>query len=83
MSETLVHRGPDDFGYLLLDTRDGEFQLRLEGFASQPWDVCLGNRRLSRGCSLGKCVDRPVVSTPSSAGCRWNSGSGCSWTARG
>ena len=47
MSDILVHRGPDDFGYLLLDSRDGEFQLAQEGFLPRLCDVCLGHRRLS------------------------------------
>ena len=47
MSGRLVHRGPDACGYLLLDSRDGEFQLAQNDFAPQPCDVCLGHRRLS------------------------------------
>jgi asparagine synthase (glutamine-hydrolysing) len=47
MSARLFHRGPDDFGYLLLDSRDGEFQLGQNDFTPRPCDVCLGHRRLS------------------------------------
>lgn len=47
MADTMVHRGPDDFGYLLLDSRDGRFQIGQDGFGRHPCDVCLGNRRLA------------------------------------
>jgi asparagine synthase (glutamine-hydrolysing) len=47
MSDMLVHRGPDDFGYLLLRSRDGEFRLGQGDFERLPADVCLGHRRLS------------------------------------
>ncbi len=47
MTDVIAHRGPDDFGYLLLDSRDGRFQIGQAGFQRQPCDVCLGNRRLS------------------------------------
>ena len=47
MAEVLAHRGPDDFGYLLLDSRSGGFQIGQAGFERRPCDVCLGNRRLS------------------------------------
>ncbi len=47
MTDSLTHRGPDDLGYLLLDSRNGEFQLTQISYASEPRDVCLGHRRLS------------------------------------
>ena len=47
MSDAIVHRGPDDFGYLLLDSHNGKFQTGQTGFQWQPCDVFLGNRRLS------------------------------------
>lgn len=47
MSEMLTHRGPDDFAYLLLRSRDGEFQVGQGDFQPLPADVCLGHRRLS------------------------------------
>jgi len=47
MSEILTHRGPDDFGYLLLRTRDGKFQVGQGDFEPLSADVCLGHRRLS------------------------------------
>jgi len=47
MTDTLVHRGPDDFCHLFLDSRDGTFQLTQNGFVSHRSDVSLGHRRLS------------------------------------
>ena len=47
MTETIAHRGPDDFGYLLLNSRDGKFQLGQEDFEERPVDVSLGHRRLA------------------------------------
>jgi asparagine synthase (glutamine-hydrolysing) len=47
MTDVITHRGPDDAGYLLLDSRDGAFQIGPGGFEPRPCDVCLGNRRLS------------------------------------
>jgi len=47
MTDAIVHRGPDDFGYLLLDSHNGKFQTGQTGFQWQPCDVFLGNRRLS------------------------------------
>jgi len=47
MTEAIAHRGPDDFGCLLLDSRDGGFQLGRAGFEPRPCDVCLGCRRLA------------------------------------
>lgn len=47
MSEMLTHRGPDDFAYLLLRSRDGEFQVGQGDFEPLLADVCLGHRRLS------------------------------------
>jgi len=47
MSDMLTHRGPDDFAYLLLRSRDGEFRLGQGDFERLPADVCLGHRRLS------------------------------------
>lgn len=46
MTASLVHRGPDDHGYLLLDSRDGRFTLEQDS-AGDRADVLLGNRRLS------------------------------------
>ncbi|HWC01977.1 MAG TPA: asparagine synthase (glutamine-hydrolyzing) [Methylomirabilota bacterium] len=47
MTESLVHRGPDDHGYLVLDSRDGRFSLGSEAPAGAEGDVLLGARRLS------------------------------------
>jgi asparagine synthase (glutamine-hydrolysing) len=47
MTDVITHRGPDDAGYLQLDSRDGAFQIGQSGFEPRPCDVCLGNRRLS------------------------------------
>ncbi len=47
MTDVLVHRGPDDVGYLLLDSRDGSFRTGQTVSEPHPCDVCLGNRRLS------------------------------------
>lgn len=47
MTDVITHRGPDDAGYLQLDSRDGTFQIGQGGFEPRPCDVCLGNRRLS------------------------------------
>lgn len=47
MCDKLIHRGPDDYGYLHYDTRDGDFAFVEEGLAPRPRDVCLGHRRLS------------------------------------
>jgi asparagine synthase (glutamine-hydrolysing) len=47
MNGLLVHRGPDDFGYLLLDSREGKLQLGQGDFTPGFPDVCLGHRRLS------------------------------------
>jgi asparagine synthase (glutamine-hydrolysing) len=47
MTDTLVHRGPDDFGYLLLDSRAGSFSLVQDPSVGPPADVLLGNRRLA------------------------------------
>ena len=46
MTNIIAHRGPDDFGYLLLDSRNGRFQIGQADFKPQPCDVCLSNRRL-------------------------------------
>ena len=47
MTDVLTHRGPDDAGYLLLDSRDGIYQIGRNGLEPRPCDGCLGNRRLS------------------------------------
>ncbi len=47
MTDALVHRGPDDFGYLQLSSSDGRFALGQEVLSAESWDLCLGNRRLS------------------------------------
>ncbi len=47
MSGMLTHRGPDDFGFLLLHSDSGEFRAGQGDLAPLPADVCLGHRRLS------------------------------------
>ena len=47
MTSLLEHRGPDDFGYLYLDSRDGRYQSGRENFEHRPCNVSLGNRRLA------------------------------------
>jgi len=47
MTDTILHRGPDDYGYLLLDSRDGSFTLGQEVTLDRRCDVLLGSRRLS------------------------------------
>jgi len=47
MAATIVHRGPDDYGYLLLNSRDGRFSLGQNAAADTPCDVLLASRRLS------------------------------------
>jgi asparagine synthase (glutamine-hydrolysing) len=47
MTDAILHRGPDDYGYLLLDSRDGSFTLGQEIPLDRPRDVLLGNRRLA------------------------------------
>jgi asparagine synthase (glutamine-hydrolysing) len=47
MTDAILHRGPDDYGYLLLDSRDGGFALGQDLPLGQPRDVLLGSRRLS------------------------------------
>ena len=47
MTDSIVHRGPDDYGYLLLDSRDGSFTLGQEVALDRRCDVLLGSRRLS------------------------------------
>jgi asparagine synthase (glutamine-hydrolysing) len=47
MADSLVHRGPDDYGYLLLDSRSGRFTLGQDPSLGPPSDVLFGNRRLS------------------------------------
>ncbi len=47
MTDTLVHRGPDDSGYLALNSRCGDFRLGPEVGPSLDCDLFLGNRRLA------------------------------------
>ncbi len=47
MTDAIIHRGPDDFGYLLGDTRQGRIEIGQGGFAPGTYDVLLGHRRLS------------------------------------
>jgi asparagine synthase (glutamine-hydrolysing) len=47
MTDAIFHRGPDDYGYLLLDSRDGSFSLGQDVPLDRPLDVLLGSRRLS------------------------------------
>jgi asparagine synthase (glutamine-hydrolysing) len=47
MAASIAHRGPDDFGYLVLNSSDGAFQCRRTDFESQTGDVLLANRRLA------------------------------------
>jgi asparagine synthase (glutamine-hydrolysing) len=48
MCDAIVHRGPDDHGYLLLDSRSGARELtQTTGGAAATWDVLLGSRRLA------------------------------------
>ena len=47
MTESLVHRGPDDHGRLLLDSRSGRYQLDAGVGDAASGDVLLGNRRLA------------------------------------
>lgn len=47
MTDIMAHRGPDDFGYLLLDSRNGDFQIGQAGFTPGPYDVSMGHRRLA------------------------------------
>lgn len=36
MTDAIAHRGPDDYGYLCLHSRDGEFQVDQEGLEPSP-----------------------------------------------
>lgn len=47
MTDTILHRGPDDYGYLLLNSRDGSYTLGHEASLDRRCDVLLGSRRLS------------------------------------
>jgi len=47
MADTLVHRGPDDFGYLLANTVSGQSQICRNPAAEGDADVLLASRRLS------------------------------------
>jgi asparagine synthase (glutamine-hydrolysing) len=47
MTESLVHRGPDDHGRLLLDSRSGRYHLDAGVGDASAADVLLGNRRLA------------------------------------
>jgi len=47
MTDTILHRGPDDYGYLLLDSRAGSFTLGQSLALDRRCDVLLGSRRLS------------------------------------
>jgi len=47
MADTLVHRGPDDFGYLLADSASGRSRLGQDVAADHDADVLLAARRLS------------------------------------
>jgi asparagine synthase (glutamine-hydrolysing) len=47
MTDAIFHRGPDDFGYLLGDSRQGHIEIGQGGFAPGTYDVLLGHRRLS------------------------------------
>ncbi|MCC6680082.1 MAG: asparagine synthase (glutamine-hydrolyzing) [Phycisphaeraceae bacterium] len=49
MTARMIHRGPDDFGHLLLDSRSGRHLLAqtLPQRAAEAADVCLGSRRLA------------------------------------
>lgn len=47
MTDTLLHRGPDDYGYLLLDSLDGRFTLGQEIALDRRCDLLLGCRRLA------------------------------------
>lgn len=47
MSDRLVHRGPDDYGYLFTNTRSGQYALTQDAFAAFAPDLFLANRRLA------------------------------------
>jgi asparagine synthase (glutamine-hydrolysing) len=47
MTDALVHRGPDDHGYLLLDSNDGSFTLGQDILRAGRCDLLLGSRRLA------------------------------------
>ncbi len=47
MTDALVHRGPDDYGYLLLDSHGGSFTLGQEATFDRRCDLLLGSRRLA------------------------------------
>ncbi len=60
MTNLLKHRGPDDFGYMFLDSRNGRFQIGRRDFERRPCDVSFGNRRLSI-IDLSPAGAQPVV----------------------
>jgi asparagine synthase (glutamine-hydrolysing) len=47
MTDSMRHRGPDDYGYLLLDSRDGSFTLGQNVLRTGRSDLLLGSRRLA------------------------------------
>jgi len=47
MTDTLTHRGPDDCGYLELNSSSGDFRIGPRALSSGECDVFFGNRRLS------------------------------------
>jgi len=47
MADTLVHRGPDDFGYLLANAASGQSHISQDTAADRDADVLLASRRLS------------------------------------
>jgi asparagine synthetase B (glutamine-hydrolysing) len=57
MTDSIRHRGPDDYGYLLLDSRDGSFSLGQE-LPRKPCDVLLGSRRLAIVDTLPAAANR-------------------------
>jgi asparagine synthase (glutamine-hydrolysing) len=71
MADLLEHRGPDDYGYLFLDSRTGQFQMGRRDFDRRHCDVSLGNRRLAI-IDLSPAGAQPVVNETRDILCVFN-----------